>query len=139
MAMRLKPREIDAQLRTPDLRCAPSNASHRLETPQFCCIRAEAFGNLGTHPRAQCIHPLHMGQLLGDEAALLRTKMTRSCAFQLGQLFAQAPLGEVGAYLALRSSGDQGRQHRSSGGAPAIRGYTGKLPIGPLEQHLAGG
>jgi hypothetical protein len=94
--------------------------------PGSRCRGGEA-ADLGAEPVDGGVGGVDAGQHLADQQAVVGAEAADQCLLELGELGAQATLGQLGQQLGVVHAGDQGRQHRPAGDPQDVAGHPRQL------------
>src|SRR5262249_4845292 len=105
-------------------------------SPRSQYTRAQALGNLRSHPLQGGVEEVDGRQLLSEQEALVRSDLASQRLLQLRDLLAQAATSEVGQLPARGVAWDQLRQQLAPRRADDGAGHRRHLAIGPFKHLL---
>jgi hypothetical protein len=108
-------REVGADLGDQYLGSPPAEARNRLQPLHLWLKRAQAVPNLGAEALQTGVEEVDVGELLRDQEALMRAELPGEGRFELGDLLAQPPAGQLGERRCIGGSRDQRLQDGAAG------------------------
>ncbi len=122
MASAREPGEVAADLGKEHLGGAPAHPGNGLQPLQRHLKRAQSLRDLGADPLQTGVKEVDMGQLLGDQEALMRAELPRERLLELGDLLPQPPTCQLRQRRGIAAPTHQRRQDVVPGLAQEVGG-----------------